>query len=160
MPANATRPGHAGRGLPISSVVSRLPSGEARLRMAKRLAGFSSCAMPESPLPSQSKGSPPDRAAMLKLTETVRRTHTQDGGVLLDIHHGQIFSLNLVGARILELLDSGFDEAGIADQVSRAYAMDLETVRADVHEFLEVLRRHHLLQVHSDDAIHEGYPRR
>lgn len=91
---------------------------------------------------------------MFKIADTVRRTQTQDGGILLDIHHGQMFSLNLVGAKILEMLDGGFDEAQIADQVSRAYAMDLETVRTDVHEFLETLSKHHILQ--TQDAAEVG----
>ena len=97
---------------------------------------------------------------MVKLADTVRRTQTQDGGVLLDIHHGQMFSLNLVGAKILELLDGGLDEAGIAIEVSRVYAMDLETVRADVREFLELLQKHHLLQNPNRDALPQGLPQR
>ena len=97
---------------------------------------------------------------MFKIASTVRRTQTQDGGILLDIHHGQMFSLNLVGAKILELLDGGFDEAQIADQVSRAYTMDLETVRADVHEFLEALNKHHILQTHDAVEVRQGLPGR
>ena len=93
---------------------------------------------------------------MFKIADTIRRTQTQDGGILLDIHHGQMFSLNLVGAKILELLDGGFDEAQIAVQVSQAYAMDLETVRADVHEFLEALNKHHILQTHDAAEISPG----
>ena len=97
---------------------------------------------------------------MFKIADTVRRTQTQDGGILLDIHHGQMFSLNLVGAKILELLDGGFDEAQIAVQVSQAYAMDLETVRADVHEFLETLNKHHILQTHDAAEVRQGLPGR
>ena len=58
-----------------------------------------------------------------------------------------MFCLNVVGAKILELLEKGFDEAQIADQVSGAYVMDIETVRADVHEFIEVLNKYCILQV-------------
>jgi len=96
----------------------------------------------------------------LRVSDTIRHTRTADGGVLLDIHHGQMFSLNLVGAKILELLDSGLDEAQIADQLSRAYAMDLETVQADVHEFLETLQKHHILRAHNGAEIHEGLQQR
>ena len=84
---------------------------------------------------------------MFKISDTIRRAQTDDGGVLLDILHGQMFCLNVVGAKILELLEKGFDEAQIADQVSGAYVMDIETVRADVHEFIEVLNKHRILQV-------------
>ena len=93
---------------------------------------------------------------MFRIADSIRRTQTQDGGILLDIHHGQMFSLNLVGAKILELLDGGFDEAQIAVQVSHAYAMDLETVRVDVHEFLETLNKHHILQTHDATEVNPG----
>jgi hypothetical protein len=86
---------------------------------------------------------------MFRISDTIRRTQTADGGVLLDIHHGQMFSVNVVGAKILELLEAGSGEAEIADQISGAYATDIETVRTDVHEFIEALNRHHILQTHS-----------
>ena len=84
---------------------------------------------------------------MFRISDTIRRGPTEDGGVLLDILHGQMFCLNVVGSKILELLEKGFDEAQIAEQVSGAYVMDIETVRADVHEFIEVLNKHRILQV-------------
>jgi hypothetical protein len=48
---------------------------------------------------------------MHKISETVRSTHSHDGGVVLDIRHGQMFNLNLVGSRVLELLKSGASES-------------------------------------------------
>jgi hypothetical protein len=84
---------------------------------------------------------------VFRICDTIRRAQTDDGGVVLDVLHGQMFCLNVVGAKILELLEKGFDEAQIAEQVSGAYVMDIETVRADVHEFIEVLNKHHILQV-------------
>jgi hypothetical protein len=56
---------------------------------------------------------------MFKLSETIRRTETVDGGILLDIHHGQMFCLNVVGAKILELIQRGYDETRIVDEISR-----------------------------------------
>jgi Coenzyme PQQ synthesis protein D (PqqD) len=90
---------------------------------------------------------------MLRISETIRRTKTEDGGILLDIHHGQMFCLNVVGSKIVELLESGFDEAEIAAQISGAYAMDIETVRADVHDFVEALNKNHILQVRREAGI-------
>jgi len=83
---------------------------------------------------------------MFWISDTIRRTATQDGGILLDVHHGQMFSLNLVGAKILELLQRGYDEPRIADEISRAYEMDRETVQKDVTEFIASLQKHHILQ--------------
>ncbi len=84
---------------------------------------------------------------MFQVSSTVRRTKTEDGGVLLDIHHGRMFCLNVVGFQIIDLLEKGFDAPQIAREVSDAYAMDIQRVQADVHEFIEVLNKHHILQV-------------
>jgi hypothetical protein len=92
---------------------------------------------------------------MFQLSESVRRTKNEDGGVLLDIHLGRMFCLNVVGSKILDLLEKGFDTAQIAAEVSDAYAMDIETVRTDVRDFVEVLNKHHILQVR-DRAASSG----
>jgi hypothetical protein len=86
---------------------------------------------------------------MFQVSSTVRRTKTADGGVLLDIHHGRMFCLNVVGSQIIDLLERGFDASQIAREVSDAYATDIDRVQADVHEFIEVLNKHHILQVRS-----------
>lgn len=83
---------------------------------------------------------------MLRLSDTIRRTETPDGGILLDVHHGQMFCLNVVGAKILDLMQRDYDEARIADEISRQYGASREDVRADVIEFIETLRKHHILQ--------------
>jgi len=91
---------------------------------------------------------------MFRISDTIRRTETADGGILLDIHHGQMFCLNVVGAKILELMQRGYDEARIADEISRAYGASREVVRADVRDFIESLNKHHILQaVRSADAV-------
>jgi hypothetical protein len=82
---------------------------------------------------------------MLTLSSSIRRTETPDGAVLLDVTQGQMFCLNPVGSKILELIGSGCDEHEIANQLSAAYGAEIETVRADVHEFLEALGQHRIL---------------
>jgi hypothetical protein len=77
-----------------------------------------------------------------------------DGGILLDIHHGQMFCLNIVGAKILELMQRGHDETRIAEEISRDYGASREVVRANVREFIENLHKHHILQpVRSADVV-------
>ncbi len=88
---------------------------------------------------------------MLRLSEQVRSTHNQDGAVVLDILHGQMFRLNLVGSRMLELLKQGHTETEIAQQISKEFSVGREIVVADLHEFLAHLEKHHLL--------HSGEPR-
>jgi Coenzyme PQQ synthesis protein D (PqqD) len=82
---------------------------------------------------------------MHKVSDSVRSTHGQDGAVVLNIQQGQMFNLNLVGSRILELLESGSSDEQIVDVVSREFSGDTETVRKDLAEFLETLKAHKLV---------------
>lgn len=91
---------------------------------------------------------------MLRLSDTIRQTTTPDGEILLDVHHGQMFCLNVIGAKILELMQQGYDQAQIALEISKTYGVAIETVRADVGEFIESLHKHRLLQsVRSAEVI-------
>jgi coenzyme PQQ synthesis protein D (PqqD) len=83
---------------------------------------------------------------MFRISDTIRQTQTVDGRLLLDVHHGQMFCLNIVGAKILELMQRGYDEPRIADEISRDYGASREVVRADVIEFIEALHKNHILQ--------------
>lgn len=82
---------------------------------------------------------------MLSVSSTIRRTETRDGAVLLDVERGQMFCLNPVGSKILELIAAGCEEREIADQLSAACGEDPGTVRGDVREFLEALGQHGIL---------------
>ena len=83
---------------------------------------------------------------MHKVSEAVRSTHGQDGAIVLDVQQGQMFNLNLVGSRILELLECGSSESQIVDTVSREFNADAEVVKNDVREFLETLKTYKLLK--------------
>jgi hypothetical protein len=82
---------------------------------------------------------------MHKVSDSIRSTHGQDGAIVLDIRQGQMFNLNLVGSRILELVECGSSEEQIADAISREFSADIETVRKDVAEFLGELKANKLL---------------
>jgi len=83
----------------------------------------------------------------MNLSEHVRSTHSQDGAVVLDIRAGQMFRLNVVGSRMLELLKQGMTEAQIADAISRDSGAPREIVATDLREFLLHLERNHLLEI-------------
>lgn len=83
---------------------------------------------------------------MHKVSDSVRSTHGQDGAIVLDNHHGQMFNLNLVGSRVLELLECGSTDEQIADAISREFGADIETVKKDVAEFFEELQAHKLVE--------------
>lgn len=82
---------------------------------------------------------------MLRISSAIKRTLTPDGAVLLDVEKGRMFSLNPVGSEILELIARGLGEDEVARQLSAVYGQDVETVRADVREFLGKLGEQHIL---------------
>jgi hypothetical protein len=96
---------------------------------------------------------------MHKVSDSVRSTHGQDGAIVLDVQQGQMFNLNVVGSRILELLEQGSTEAEIADTVSREFNADIDMVRDDVQEFLETLKTCKLLKTSgADQGCNGGTP--
>jgi Coenzyme PQQ synthesis protein D (PqqD) len=88
----------------------------------------------------------------MKLSEHVRSTHSQDGAVVLDILHGQMFRLNLVASRMLELLKQSHTEREIVEQLSQEFGVEREIVATDVCEFLEQLRQHHILNGQENES--------
>ena len=82
----------------------------------------------------------------MKLSEHVRSTHNADGAVVLDILHGEMYRLNFVGSRMLELVKLGYSEPRIADDISREFRVDRTIVETDLREFLTHLEKHRLLQ--------------
>ena len=91
----------------------------------------------------------------MKLSGQIRSTHNQDGAVVLDIRHGQMFRLNLVGSCILELLKLGCTETAIVEEVSRKFGAAQETVATDLQEFLAYLEKHNLLET-GEPGIQHG----
>ena len=83
---------------------------------------------------------------MYRVSDTVRSTHSQDGAIVLDVRQGQMFNLNFVGSRILELLKNGSTESAITDQISREFGVSRELAESDVRQFLQVLKKCHLVE--------------
>lgn len=83
---------------------------------------------------------------MLTISDAVRRAETVDGEILLDVRQGQMFSLNVAGAKMLDLLLTGDDESQIVEKISQDYRVDRDVVRRDLLEFVESLRQHHILE--------------
>ena len=83
---------------------------------------------------------------MYRISTAVRSTQHDDGALVLDIQQGQIYSLNVVGSRILELLKSDASESQIADEISHDFNVDRDTVAVDVQDFLRLLAEHKLIE--------------
>lgn len=83
---------------------------------------------------------------MYRVSNTVRSTHNQDGAIVLDVREGQMFNLNFVGSRILELLKNGTGESGIADQICREFGVGRELAERDMCKFLQNMKKYHLVE--------------
>ena len=82
---------------------------------------------------------------MYRVSGGVRSTHGQDGVVVLDVQHGQMFNLNRVGSRILELLESESADPEMVNVISQEFRTSREVVENDVREFIESLRKYKLV---------------
>lgn len=91
---------------------------------------------------------------MLHTFDAVRSTTTADGRVLLDTRDGRMFSVNITGSKILELLEQGLDEQGIAERIVDDCGGTITTIRTDVHEFIDALRKYRI--VRSTDSAHSS----
>ena len=88
---------------------------------------------------------------MYRVSATVRSTHNQDGAIVLDVRQGQMFNLNFVGSRILELLKSGDTVSGIVDEIGREFGVSQDLAENDVRKFLQALKKSHLVEEHEPD---------
>jgi hypothetical protein len=66
----------------------------------------------------------------------VRASISGDGLVLLDVHDGQLFASNLVGARIWQLLEARRTRRDIAAQLASDYGIAVEIAERDVAAFV------------------------
>ena len=71
---------------------------------------------------------------MFTISRSARLSKSPDGGVVLDVDRGVIFSLNLVGTRIVELLRQGKDAMSIAEAISREFQVSEDIAAKDVAE--------------------------
>jgi Coenzyme PQQ synthesis protein D (PqqD) len=76
---------------------------------------------------------------MPPIGDRFRSVDTPDGSVVLNVEDGKMFRLNPIGMRILSLLNQRVPTDRISEEISRDYAVDLETVREDVRNFFRSL---------------------
>jgi hypothetical protein len=84
--------------------------------------------------------------ARLVLAPGLRVSAHDEGAVILDIHGGQLYSTNKVGARILALLEEETNLHDIADRIKAEFDAPLERVRADLDRFVGSLKAGGLLR--------------
>jgi hypothetical protein len=88
---------------------------------------------------------------MLTLSQGTRLSKFQEGGVLLDLDQGVFFSLNPVGARVVELLQGASCLSFIVQTIVREFRAPEEIVKHDVADFLASLRKQRL--VYGDESV-------
>jgi len=77
--------------------------------------------------------------AKVKLAEGIRDSFTQDGAVLLDIERGLCLSLNVVGAKVWQMLKQDWSGDQIIAALEREFA---ETPRAQLQQdYIDFLRQ-------------------
>jgi coenzyme PQQ biosynthesis protein PqqD len=89
-------------------------------------------------------------ASRLRHRERVLTQRAADSLVLLDVDGGEYFALDEVSGRVWDLCDGLRDVATIIAAVSAEYDAPVETIRADVQEFLQEMVDESLLVVVHD----------
>jgi len=91
---------------------------------------------------------------MYKISDTVRSTHGQDGAIVLDIRQGQMFNLNFVGSRILELLKTGCPQSEVIDTIAQEFSVSRDRVENDLDKFFQTLHEHHIVEGPGTNSTH------
>jgi hypothetical protein len=82
---------------------------------------------------------------MPAIRERIRSAHTADGGIVLDIDKGRMFSLNSSGSAIFQLLEAGLCDDKIVEELVRLFGISADVAKRDFHDFRETLKNYTLL---------------
>lgn len=82
----------------------------------------------------------------MRPAEHVRASVTNDGLVVLDIDKGEIFSANVIAARIWQgLVVDGKERQVVVDSIVSEWGAPAESVERDLDAFVETLVARHLV---------------
>jgi hypothetical protein len=87
---------------------------------------------------------PKSEGTMSSGRERIRSTHAADGGIVMDIDRGKMFSLNASGSTIFQFLKKGFDDEQIIEELVRRFEIPADLAKRDLEDFREVLKSHSL----------------
>jgi len=82
---------------------------------------------------------------MSLLRETIRSTATPDGGIVLDIAGGRLYSLNPAATVVFQSMERGLSDEQAAAELSRRFGIPGDVAANDVREFSEALEKLGLL---------------
>lgn len=83
---------------------------------------------------------------MYRLSQAVRSTRSEQGGILLDVAQGRMFDLNPVATRIVEYLREDRGESEIIDRISEDFSVSRDQVASDFQQFLMILIQQRLVE--------------
>jgi hypothetical protein len=75
----------------------------------------------------------------------IRSTHSADGGIIMNIESGKMFSLNPSGSVMFQLLTQGLDQKSIVDELVRRFGISAAVAKHDLDEFRNALNGHGLI---------------
>jgi len=82
---------------------------------------------------------------MLRKPDRTRSVYTADGGAILDIESGRMFFLSPSASFIFQLLERGFSDGQVMDQLVERFAISAEQARGDLAAFRDALTNHSIL---------------
>ncbi|MHC1776903.1 MAG: PqqD family protein [Lentimicrobium sp.] len=68
-----------------------------------------------------------------------------ESGFLFNPTSGESFTVNPIGAEIIELLKEGMTDDQITEKLLKTYEIDRQTLQKDLHDFRDILKQHQLL---------------
>ena len=89
------------------------------------------------------------KKTMSLLRETIRSTATPDGGIVLDIAGGRLFSLNPAATVVFQSMERGLSGEQAAAELSRRFGIPGDVAAKDVREFSDALEKLGLLEAGS-----------
>jgi hypothetical protein len=91
----------------------------------------------------------------VSIPPNIRSAVSDDGGTLLDLEKGVLYSLNSTGARIWDHLQKGLATASILEVIAREFSVPIKQVATDLHIFLRKLEARELLSL----DLQERFPK-
>jgi hypothetical protein len=83
--------------------------------------------------------------SMPSIRQRIRSTQSPDGGIVLDIDKGKMFSLNSTGSVIFRLLEKQYSEERIVEEMVRLFEIPADVVKRDLRDFYDSLKHHVLV---------------
>ncbi|MFH1119883.1 MAG: PqqD family protein [Bacteroidota bacterium] len=75
-----------------------------------------------------------------------------ESGFLFNPSTGESFTVNPIGAEIIELMREGKTEEEISEKILDMYEIDSKSFSKDLHDFSDVLKHHQLLEQHEETS--------